>query len=449
MIASDAVSRAVLDKYNSFQAKLRPSDDQFTVLASIVAYKKTREEVRVLSIATGTKCCGHSLIDNYVPGSILVDSHAEILSRRGFIRYLLNTIRLCLEDPSLELSDDVLIERKGDRWGFKDSWEVFLYVSDPPCGDCAIYDRDDHGKQSMNFTGAKLLVDTPGSTVDATGQDKEETDDDENFSRKLASLGDIYINDAFSCSHRKQASVHNITKYINKSYAGPLLKKEIDAINLIIKNKKEPVTCIIGGSKISTKINIIEFLITKMDFLVIGGAMANTFILAKGYDVGKSMVERDAINLAKTILEKSKKFDCKIILPEDLVVSKQFEENSDHKIVNTSSIPSEMMALDIGPKSIENIKSIFENIKTLLWNGPLGAFEINPFGTGTFTLAKFAADLTIKNQLITVAGGGDTASALNKSGVAEDFTYISSAGGAFLEWLEGIELPAISALGNN
>lgn len=178
MIASDAVSRAVLDKYNSFQAKLRPSDDQFTVLASIVAYKKTREEVRVLSIATGTKCCGHSLIDNYVPGSILVDSHAEILSRRGFIRYLLNTIRLCLEDPSLELSDDVLIERKGDRWGFKDSWEVFLYVSDPPCGDCAIYDRDDHGKQSMNFTGAKLLVDTPGSTVDATGQDKEETDDE-------------------------------------------------------------------------------------------------------------------------------------------------------------------------------------------------------------------------------------------------------------------------------
>ena len=228
-----------------------------------------------------------------------------------------------------------------------------------------------------------------------------------------------------------------------------LLDEEIKALTSVLNSPAKPVAALVGGAKISTKINIIEFLITKMDFLVIGGAMANTFILAKGYDVGKSMVVRDAINLAKTILEKSKKFDCKIILPEDLVVSKQFEENSDHKIVNTSSIPSEMMALDIGPKSIENIKSIFENIKTLLWNGPLGAFEINPFGTGTFTLAKFAADLTIKNQLITVAGGGDTASALNKSGVAEDFTYISSAGGAFLEWLEGIDLPAISALGNN
>ena len=177
--------------------------------------------------------------------------------------------------------------------------------------------------------------------------------------------------------------------------------------------------------------------------------MANTFILAQGYNVGKSMVERDAIDMATKILEKSKKSNCKLIFPQDLIVSKYFEENSDHKIVDISNIPSEMMALDIGPKSIENIKSIFKNIKTLLWNGPLGAFEINPFGMGTFTLAKIAADLTVKDELITIAGGGDTAFALNKAGVAGDFTYISSAGGAFLEWLEGIELPAISALGNN
>ena len=277
---------------------------------------------------------------------------------------------------------------------------------------------------------------------------KGETENNIEFARELSGLCDFFVNDAFSCSHRAHASLHAITNFL-PSFSGMLLDEEIKALTSVLNSPAKPVAALVGGAKISTKINIIEFLITKMDFLVIGGAMANTFILAKGYDVGKSMVERDAINLAKTILEKSKKFDCKIILPEDLVVSKQFEENSDHKIVNTSSIPSEMMALDIGPKSIENIKSIFENIKTLLWNGPLGAFEINPFGTGTFTLAKFAADLTIKNQLITVAGGGDTASALNKSGVAEDFTYISSAGGAFLEWLEGVELPAISALGNN
>jgi len=277
---------------------------------------------------------------------------------------------------------------------------------------------------------------------------KGETENNIEFARELSDLCDFFVNDAFSCSHRAHASLHAITNFL-PSFSGMLLDEEIKALTSVLNSPAKPVAALVGGAKISTKINIIEFLIMKMDFLVIGGAMANTFILAKGYDVGKSMVERDAINLAKTILEKSKKFDCKIILPEDLVVSKQFEENSDHKIVNTSSIPSEMMALDIGPKSIENIKSIFENIKTLLWNGPLGAFEISPFGTGTFTLAKFAADLTIKNQLITVAGGGDTASALNKSGVAEDFTYISSAGGAFLEWLEGIELPAISALGNN
>ena len=277
---------------------------------------------------------------------------------------------------------------------------------------------------------------------------KGETENNLEFARNLSVYCDIFVNDAFSCSHRSHASLHAITNFL-PSFSGILLDQEIKALTSVLKLPAKPVAALVGGAKISTKINIIEFLITKMDFIIIGGAMANTFLLAMGYDVGKSMVERDAINLAKKILDKSKKFNCQLILPSDVVVSKYFEENSDHKTVNVSNIPSDMMALDIGPKTIENITAIFKNIKTLLWNGPLGAFEINPFGKGTFALAKVAAELTIKDQLITVAGGGDTASALNKSGVAEDFTYISSAGGAFLEWLEGIELPAISVLGKN
>ena len=277
---------------------------------------------------------------------------------------------------------------------------------------------------------------------------KGETENNVEFARNLSVSCDIFVNDAFSCSHRSHASLHAITNFL-PSFSGILLDQEIKALTSVLKLPAKPVAALVGGAKISTKINIIEFLITKMDFIIIGGAMANTFLLAMGYDVGKSMVERDAINLAKKILDKSKKFNCQLILPSDVVVSKYFEENSDHKTVNVSNISSDMMALDIGPKTIENITAIFKNIKTLLWNGPLGAFEINPFGKGTFALAKVAAELTIKDQLITVAGGGDTASALNKSGVAEDFTYISSAGGAFLEWLEGIELPAISVLGKN
>ena len=186
-----------------------------------------------------------------------------------------------------------------------------------------------------------------------------------------------------------------------------------------------------------------------MDYLIIGGAMANTFLVAEGLDVGKSLFEKDAVNIAKSILNKSKNLNCKIILPIDVIVSKAFEANGNTKIVSSDMIPLDMMALDVGPKTIKKISFIFENIKTLLWNGPLGAFELEPFGEGTFSLARLASNLTTSNNLITVAGGGDTSSALNKAGVSDTFTYISSAGGAFLEWLEGIELPAISVLSNN
>ena len=277
---------------------------------------------------------------------------------------------------------------------------------------------------------------------------EEETKNDLSFAKKLSEGCDIFVNDAFSCSHRAHASLHAITNFL-PGYSGVLLDQEMKALTSVLSSPIKPVAALVGGAKISTKINIIQYLITKMDYLIIGGAMANTFLVAQGLDVGKSLFEKESVSVAKSILNKSKKLNCEIILPIDVVVSKSFEARGSTKIVSSDTIPSDMMALDVGPKTIQKIGSIFHNIKTLLWNGPLGAFELEPFGEGTFSLAKTASSLTISNKLITVAGGGDTSSALNKAGVGDTFTYISSAGGAFLEWLEGIELPAISVLSNN
>ena len=277
---------------------------------------------------------------------------------------------------------------------------------------------------------------------------EEETKNDLSFAKKLSEGCDIFVNDAFSCSHRAHASLHAITNFL-PGYSGVLLDQEMKALTSVLSSPIKPVAALVGGAKISTKINIIQYLITKMDYLIIGGAMANTFLVAQGLDVGKSLFEKDSVSVAKSILNKSKKLNCEIILPIDVVVSKSFEAKGNTKIVSSDMIPLDMMALDVGPKTIQKIGFIFHNIKTLLWNGPLGAFELEPFGEGTFSLAKTASSLTTSNKLVTVAGGGDTSSALNKAGVGDTFTYISSAGGAFLEWLEGIELPAISVLSNN
>ena len=277
---------------------------------------------------------------------------------------------------------------------------------------------------------------------------EEETKNSLDFAKELSEGCDIFVNDAFSCSHRAHSSLHAITNFL-PSYSGIFLDEEIKALTSVLSLPNTPVAAVVGGAKISTKINIIENLITKMDHLIIGGAMANTFLVAEGFDVGKSLFEKDAVNIAKSILNKSKQLNCEIILPIDVVVSKSFEANGKANIVSSDMIPLDMMALDVGPKTIKKISFIFKNVKTLLWNGPLGAFELEPFGEGTFSLAKLASNLTISKNLITVAGGGDTSSALNKAGVSDTFTYVSSAGGAFLEWLEGIELPAISVLSNN
>ena len=273
---------------------------------------------------------------------------------------------------------------------------------------------------------------------------KEETDDDENFSKKLASIGDVYINDAFSCSHRKQASIHKITKFIDKSFAGPLLKKEIDSINLIVKNKKEPVTCIIGGSKISTKINVITSLIEKINNLVIVGAMANNFFTYKNLKVGKSLIESNTKETIRKIYDKAKNNNCEIIIPLDCVVGNSFEGEGKNK--NLDQIEENEIILDIGSNTVKRIKQIIEQSKTVLWNGPAGYFENKNFLNGTLKIAEAISKNTYEKSLISVLGGGDTLAAINNSKNKLSFSHLSTAGGAFLEYLEGKDLPGLSVL---
>ena len=273
---------------------------------------------------------------------------------------------------------------------------------------------------------------------------KEETEDSDDFSKKLSSLGEVYINDAFSCSHRKQASVHGITKFVKKSYAGPLLKKEITAINLVIKNKKVPVTCIIGGSKISTKINVITSLIEKVNNLVIVGAMANNFFVYKNFEVGKSLIEKDTKEIIKAIYKKAEDNSCEILIPEDCIVGKNFDGEGKNK--NIDEVRDDEIILDIGVNTIKKIKNIIDQSKTVLWNGPAGYFENDNFAKGTLSIAENISKNTIEKSLVSVLGGGDTLAAIKKGNGKLSFSHLSTAGGAFLEYLEGKDLPGISVL---
>ena len=275
---------------------------------------------------------------------------------------------------------------------------------------------------------------------------KEEENDDENFAKNLSKLGDIYINEAFSCSHRKQASVHKITKFID-SYGGPLLEKEIQSINLIIKNKKKPVTCIIGGSKVSTKINILSSLSKKADNLVIVGAMANNFLKFKGINVGKSLIEEGSENIVKNINTLAAKNKCNIIIPVDWNTSSSV--NGDPVYKSLKDMGSEDMILDIGKSTIDLISKTIDNSNTVFWNGPAGYYENKNFSTGTLSIANKIAENTKSKSLISIVGGGDTVAAIKNTGLENVFTHLSTAGGAFLESLEGKELPGIKVLKKN
>ena len=272
----------------------------------------------------------------------------------------------------------------------------------------------------------------------------EEENNNEKFSEHLAKLGDIYVNDAFSCSHREQASIHKITKYIKDSFAGPLLKKEVAAIKAIIENKKEPVTCIIGGSKISTKINVITNLIKKVNNIIVVGAMANNFLTYKGLKVGKSLIEKNSRKIIDTIYTEAKKHNCNIVIPEDCNVSTNYDGSG--KTKKHDAVEENEIILDIGPTTIKNIQSIIDQSSTVLWNGPAGYFENKSFLTGTLAIASKISKNTMKKSLISILGGGDTISAINKSNDKFVFTHLSTAGGAFLEFLEGKDLPGLNVL---
>ncbi len=298
---------------------------------------------------------------------------------------------------------------------------------------------DEATKKKKNLKSGEILL------LENLRFHKGEEINDKEFSKNLVSSCDFYINDAFSCSHRNHASIVGVTNYL-PSFLGLHLEQEILALDSVLMHPKKPVISIIGGSKVSTKIEIIKFLSLKMDFIIIGGAMANTFLVAMGEDVGKSLYEKSALNSAREIIGITKNNNCKLILPDDVIVSKTLSKEVSTLNVNIKNIPAEMMALDIGKNTINSIKKIISDCSTLLWNGPLGAFEITPFDHGTTEIASFVAKKTIKKQLISVAGGGDTISALNNAGVTDNFSYVSTAGGAFLEWLEGKKLPGISAI---
>ena len=275
---------------------------------------------------------------------------------------------------------------------------------------------------------------------------KEEEDDEETFAKNLSRLGDIYINEAFSCSHRKQASIHKITRFID-SYGGPLLEKEIQSINLIIKNKKKPVTCIIGGSKVSTKINILSSLSKKADNFVIVGAMANNFLKFKGINVGKSLIEKGSENIVKNINTLAAKNKCNIIIPIDWNTSSSV--NGDPVYKSLKDMGSEDMILDIGKSTIDLISKTIDNSNTVFWNGPAGYYENKNFSTGTLSIANKIAENTKSKSLISIVGGGDTVAAIKNTGLENVFTHLSTAGGAFLESLEGNELPGIKVLKKN
>ena len=275
---------------------------------------------------------------------------------------------------------------------------------------------------------------------------KEEEGDEETFAKNLSRLGDIYINEAFSCSHRKQASIHKITRFID-SYGGPLLEKEIQSINLIIKNKKKPVTCIIGGSKVSTKINILSSLSKKADNLVIVGAMANNFLKFKGINVGKSLIEEGSENIVKNINTLAAKNKCNIIIPVDSNTSSNVNGNLVYK--SLKDMGSEDMILDIGKSTIDLISKTIDNSNTVFWNGPAGYYENKNFSTGTLSIANKIAENTKSKSLISIVGGGDTVAAIKNAGLENIFTHLSTAGGAFLESLEGKELPGIKVLKKN
>jgi phosphoglycerate kinase len=274
---------------------------------------------------------------------------------------------------------------------------------------------------------------------------ESEEKNDPAFARELAKLGDLYVNDAFSAAHRAHASTEGLA-HLLPSCAGFLMEAELNALAAALENPQRPLAAIVGGSKISTKLDLLNNLVTKADYLILGGGMATTFMYAKGFEVGKSLCERDMKDQAIAIMEKAKSSNCEIVLPIDRIVVKEFGAGVPFEAVSAEAIPADKEGVDIGPQSVQNAIAKLENCKTVIWNGPMGVFEVKPFDAGTNGIAAGVAALTKAGKITSVAGGGDTVSALENAGTADQMTYVSSAGGAFLEWMEGKTLPGVAAL---
>ena len=273
----------------------------------------------------------------------------------------------------------------------------------------------------------------------------EEEKNDPGFAKKLAALGDLYVNDAFSAAHRAHASTEALA-HLLPAAAGRLMQAELEALGAALETPKRPVAALVGGAKVSTKLDLLGFIVKKVDVLAIGGAMANTLLFAEGVEVGKSLCEREMAETARGILAAAKAAGCTLMLPVDAVVAREFKANPPIETVAIDGVPADAMILDIGPKTVAALGDKLGQCKTVIWNGPFGAFETPPFDRGTVALARRVADFTKSGALLSVAGGGDTVAALAEAGVTEKLTYVSTAGGAFLEWLEGRELPGVAAL---
>ncbi|MCJ9427923.1 phosphoglycerate kinase [Kordiimonas marina] len=290
------------------------------------------------------------------------------------------------------------------------------------------------------------LPDTDVVVMENTRFFPGEEKNDVELAKRFAALGDIYVNDAFSCAHRAHASTEAIA-HLMPSVAGETMGAELEALEKALGAPVRPVVAVVGGAKVSTKLDVLHNLVAKVDHLIIGGGMANTFLYAEGIDVGASLCEKDLKDTALKIIEEAKAAGCKVHIPSDVVVAKEFKANAAHEVKPATAVAADEMILDAGPKSVAELIGVLEGAKTLVWNGPLGAFELTPFDAATVALAKAAGKLTDEGKLLSVAGGGDTVAALAHAGVKDSFTHISTAGGAFLEWMEGKALPGVVALG--
>ena len=298
-------------------------------------------------------------------------------------------------------------------------------------------DINDETKNKIKNSKQKLIM------LENLRFDSGEESNSKEYAKLLSSFADVYINEAFSCSHRSHASIDSITDFLD-AYAGSTIIDEVEALEKVFLNSKKPVACLIGGSKISTKIDLIINLMPKMDFMIIGGAMANNFFKHEGFNIGKSLIEQNIETTIKSIYQESKRHECELILPIDVICSKKFDQAGENK--KLSEVNDDDIILDIGIESTDKIDSILQKSKTVLWNGPFGLFEYDDFANGTNDISRSIAKYTKANNLISVAGGGDTLAAIKKSNHQNDFTYISTAGGAFLEWLEGKILPGLKVL---